>query len=103
MEEVTGKVEGIVYDHFGDFVGFVLEGECAHEHRFESREKPMLELLRRVGGAATRPSRFGVEEEACAARGDFVDGRETRARQRHSSHQTGRRKTHGDVQPSGDE
>ncbi len=39
---------GIIYDHFGDFVGFVLEDEYAHEYRFESREKPMLEVVRRA-------------------------------------------------------
>ena len=31
-----------------DFAGFVLEDECAHEHRFESRERPMLEVVRRA-------------------------------------------------------
>ena len=47
-EEVIGKVVGIIYDHFGHFVGFILEDECAHEHRFESREKPMLDVVQRA-------------------------------------------------------
>ncbi|HTB17723.1 MAG TPA: S53 family peptidase [Bryobacteraceae bacterium] len=46
--EVTGKIAGIVYDHFGDFVGFVLEDEWGHEHHFESREKPMLNVVQRA-------------------------------------------------------
>ena len=33
----TGKVEGLVYDHLGDFSGFVLETYEDHQHRFESR------------------------------------------------------------------
>ena len=45
---MIGKVVGIIYDHFGDFVGFILEDECAHEHRFESREKPMLDVVQRA-------------------------------------------------------
>jgi hypothetical protein len=30
-------VVSIVYDHFGDFDGFVLELENGHEHRFRCR------------------------------------------------------------------
>jgi hypothetical protein len=43
-----GKIEGLVYDHFGDFVGFILETEDGAHHRFSSRESPMLEVVRRA-------------------------------------------------------
>lgn len=42
----TGKVEGLVYDRFGDFEGFLLETEEGHEHRFYSREAEIEELVR---------------------------------------------------------
>jgi hypothetical protein len=46
--EKTGKIDGIVFDHFGDFAGFVLETEFAHHHRYESRERPMQEIVERA-------------------------------------------------------
>ena len=58
--EVTGKIEGIVYDHFGDFEGFILETESGHHHRFASREEPM----QRVANAAlNRRARVTVMSE----------------------------------------
>jgi hypothetical protein len=42
----TGKVEGLIYDRFGDFEGFLLETEAGHEHRFRSREAEIEELVR---------------------------------------------------------
>jgi hypothetical protein len=45
-EEVTGKVSGLIYDHFGDFEGFVVETESSHHHHFFSREARMLALVR---------------------------------------------------------
>jgi hypothetical protein len=42
----TGKVEGLVYDRFGDFEGFLLETEAGHELRFRSREAEIEELVR---------------------------------------------------------
>jgi hypothetical protein len=44
--EFTGKVEGIVYDHFGDFVGFILELADGDELHFESREREVETLVR---------------------------------------------------------
>lgn len=41
---LTGKVAGLLYDHFGDFDGFVLELESGVRHRFESREPAVREL-----------------------------------------------------------
>ncbi len=41
----TGKVDGIVYDHFGDFEAFVLETFDGHRHRFDSHEPPVNRLV----------------------------------------------------------
>jgi hypothetical protein len=43
----TGKVAGLVFDHFGDFDGFILE--TAHgDHQFHSREKEIAVLAERA-------------------------------------------------------
>jgi len=52
--EVIGKVEGISYDHFGDFDGFILETETGQRIRFSSREGPMLGLIRLAWAERTR-------------------------------------------------
>ena len=44
--EVSGKITGIVFDHFGDFEGFVLETHLARERRFRSRESHILDVVR---------------------------------------------------------
>jgi hypothetical protein len=41
-----GKVSGLLFDHFGDFEGFTLEGYGGSHHRFSSREGAILELAR---------------------------------------------------------
>jgi hypothetical protein len=43
-EEFFGKVMGLVYDHFGDFEGFILETEAGKRHRFASREHTIFKL-----------------------------------------------------------
>jgi hypothetical protein len=43
-EELTGKIQGLIYDHFGDFEGFVLETEEGIHHRVFSRERAVREL-----------------------------------------------------------
>jgi hypothetical protein len=43
----TGKIAGLVFDHFGDFEGFLLETEES-EHRFHSREKEIEQLAERA-------------------------------------------------------
>jgi hypothetical protein len=48
IEEFTGKVEGMIYDRFGDFEGFLLRTEHGHEHRFDAREEETEELVRRA-------------------------------------------------------
>lgn len=52
--EIFGKIEAIIYDHFGDFDGFVLETEAGAHHRFRSREAAMLDLVRRAWLERTR-------------------------------------------------
>ena len=45
---VTGKVAGLVFDRFGDFEGFVLEDLQGGEHRFDSREMDVRQLVNRA-------------------------------------------------------
>jgi hypothetical protein len=42
----SGKVSGLLFDHFGDFEGFTLEAFSGAQHRFFSREHAILELAR---------------------------------------------------------
>ncbi|RDS84269.1 hypothetical protein [Dyella psychrodurans] len=44
-EEFTGKVEGLLYDRFGDFEGFLLRTEHGHEHRFHATEHEIEERV----------------------------------------------------------
>jgi hypothetical protein len=44
--EYTGKIEALIYDHFGDFEGFLLELDDGDEMRFASRESEVEALLR---------------------------------------------------------
>jgi hypothetical protein len=46
-EERTGKVGGLIFDHFGDFEGFILNTEEG-EHRYFSRETEIRTLAERV-------------------------------------------------------
>jgi hypothetical protein len=46
--EVSGKVNGIVYDHFGDFEGFIIETSRGESRRFHSREQRVLKLVRKA-------------------------------------------------------
>lgn len=52
--ELVGKIAGIIYDHFGDFAGFILETETGEHHRFTSREAPMCQLVRHAWIERTR-------------------------------------------------
>ena len=47
---VTGKVSGLVYDHFGDFAGFLVETGCGAPRRFASRKCRVESLVRRAWG-----------------------------------------------------
>jgi hypothetical protein len=44
--EATGKVNGVIYDRFGDFEGFRLLTEEGHEHVYWSREEEIEKLVR---------------------------------------------------------
>jgi hypothetical protein len=44
-DHVTGKVVGLMFDHFGDFTGFVVETEEGEIRRFHSREQRVLDLV----------------------------------------------------------
>ncbi|OUL74057.1 S53 family peptidase [Paraburkholderia hospita] len=44
--EVTGKVDGVVYDRFGDFEGFCILTEEGHEHTYRTREAEIEALAR---------------------------------------------------------
>jgi hypothetical protein len=57
-QEFTGKIEGITYDHFGDFEGFILETETGRHHRFSSREASVRDLVRQVWIERTRVTVF---------------------------------------------
>ncbi len=46
--EFTGKVNGLKYNHFGDFEGFYLRTEHSGEHWFESREHEIEILAQRA-------------------------------------------------------
>jgi len=48
QHEVSGKVVGIKYDHFGDFDGFMLETAFGEERHFHSRELRVLEVVRKA-------------------------------------------------------
>ncbi len=45
---VSGKVSGLLFDHFGDFEGFTLEVYSGHHVRFLSREPALLEIVERA-------------------------------------------------------
>jgi hypothetical protein len=47
-EEFTGKVIGIVYDRFGDFIGFRFLTEEGHEISFHGREREVESLVYRA-------------------------------------------------------
>ena len=44
--EFVGKVAGLIYNHFGDFEGFVLEEGCSRVRRFRSTESRLARILR---------------------------------------------------------
>ncbi len=43
-DEFKGKIDGLIYDHFGDFEGFVVETEAGIHHKVFSREHAVREL-----------------------------------------------------------
>ena len=47
-ESFTGKIDGIIYDHFGDFEAFILETYEGARHRFESHELGVCSIVQRA-------------------------------------------------------
>jgi len=47
-EELIGKIVGLIYDHFGDFTGFLLQTEAGVDHRIQSRERAVRDLAERA-------------------------------------------------------
>jgi hypothetical protein len=45
---IQGKIDGLVYDHFGDFEGFILETEDGDKIHFFSRESALQEVVHRA-------------------------------------------------------
>jgi hypothetical protein len=43
----TGKIVGLIFDHFGDFEGILLDTDSG-EHRFDSREREVRDLAERA-------------------------------------------------------
>jgi hypothetical protein len=50
---VTGKISRLIFDHFGDFEGFVLVTKDG-DWRFESRERHLEEVVREAWAARLR-------------------------------------------------
>lgn len=48
LGEHTGKIAGLLFDHFGDFEGFILETHSGESFTFYSREDHMKDLVRRA-------------------------------------------------------
>jgi phospholipase C len=59
----TGKIEALVFDHFGDFEGFILENGAGERRTFHSRERNVEEVARRAWQEGIRTS------VVCAPRG----------------------------------
>jgi hypothetical protein len=58
----TGKISGLIFDHFGDFEGFVLE-TLESEHMFHSREKEMERLAERAWRERLRVTVYAERDE----------------------------------------
>jgi len=46
MCEICGKISCMIYDHFGEFEGFIVEQENGKHHRFSSRENRIFKIVR---------------------------------------------------------
>jgi hypothetical protein len=45
---IVGKIDGLIYDHFGDFVGFILETESGRRFEFFSREGHVFDVAKQA-------------------------------------------------------
>jgi hypothetical protein len=46
--DLVGKIMGLVYDHFGDFDGFILESESGESLTFHTRQSHMEDVIKRA-------------------------------------------------------
>jgi hypothetical protein len=60
-EEHTGKISGLLFDHFGDFEGFILETDEG-ERRYFSRETEVEGLAERTWSARLRITVIAEDE-----------------------------------------
>lgn len=72
-EEFIGKVNGLIYDHFGDFEGFLLETDD-HEHRFRSHERRIEDLVKRAWAERIATSVFVHRHEPHRPRSVVLHG-----------------------------
>ncbi|HEV2361918.1 MAG TPA: hypothetical protein VGS21_09475, partial [Acidimicrobiales bacterium] len=61
--EHTGKIEALIYDAFGDFSGFVLEGEDGDRHHYRSHEQDIEEIVREAWEMRTLLSVYTEEDD----------------------------------------
>jgi hypothetical protein len=60
----TGKIEGLIFDRFGDFEGFLLDTEDG-DRKFLSREKDVAELAERAWRERLRITVWADKDELC--------------------------------------
>lgn len=60
---MTGKIDGLTHDHFGDFCGFILETEWARRHYYETRERHVREIVADAARERTRVTVFSARCE----------------------------------------
>jgi hypothetical protein len=61
--ERTGKIEGLIYDRFGDFEGFVLRSDSGARLTFHTRERHFAELAGWVWRSQIRVTIFARDHE----------------------------------------
>lgn len=62
LHGIQGKIDGLVYDHFGDFEGFILETEEGDKIHFFSREGALQEVVHRAWAGRLRVSVIPEDE-----------------------------------------
>jgi hypothetical protein len=60
---VVGKIQGLIYDHFGDFEGFILEADDGQRFHFFSRERYLEEVVQRAWATRLRVTVVPEDED----------------------------------------
>ena len=60
---IAGKIFGLVFDHFGDFEGFILETDSAERVHFYSRESNLREVVERAWADRLRVTVYRYDED----------------------------------------